>query len=117
MEWVRFAFSAFCIILGLIVFVFGVFGAYRFKFVLNRMHSAAMLDTMGLFFLCLGAAIARGFDSTSVKILSVCFFLWITSPICSHLIAKLEYITDQNLNDEIENDLSETKEGEDDDRI
>lgn len=117
MEWVQFGFSALFIFVGLLVFIAGVFGVYQFKFILNRMHSAAMLDTMGLFFISLGCAVANGFNPTSIKILCVFAFLWMTSPICSHLIAKLEFITDKNLKDEIENDLEETKEENTDDSI
>lgn len=116
MELVRYIFSCIFIILGVVVFFIGVLGVYQFKFVLNRMHSAALLDTMGLFFIALGCAISRNFDAVTLKILLVVGFLWITSPISSHLIAKLEFFTDENLNDEITNDLSETKEEENDSR-
>ena len=117
LEWVQFGFSAAFIITGLFVFIMGVFGVYKFKFVLNRMHSAAMLDTMGLFLILVGLSIANGFNPTSVKILAICVALWGTGPVSSHLIGKLEYITDNDLNDEIENELSETKGGDDDDSI
>ena len=116
MELVGYIFACLFIILGVVVFIIGVIGVYQFKFVLNRMHSAALLDTMGLFFVALGCAIARNFDAITIKILIVVGFLWITSPLSSHLIAKLEFFTDENLNDEITNDLSETKEDNNDSR-
>ena len=81
------------------------------------MHAAAIIDTMGIFLICLGCAIANGFDSTSIKILSVAIFLWFTSPIASHLISKLEFITDKDIAEEIENDLSEIMEDNQDDSI
>lgn len=116
MEWFRFSLSALCIFFGLFTFIVGVLGVFQFKFVMNRMHSGALLDTMGLFFIILGIAISRDFDSVTIKLLFVVGFLWLTSPISSHFIAKLEYITDENLNDEIENELQETKKvGEDND--
>ena len=115
MEIVKFILSAICIIFGLIVFIVGVVGIYRFKYILNRMHSAAMFDSMGLFFICVGCAISLGFDSTCLKIMVVCLFLWIASPVCSHLIAKLEFITDKQLGQQIENDLSEIMEENSDD--
>ena len=117
MEWVQFTFSAISIFLGLVSIVIGVFGSLRFKFILNRMHAAAIIDTMGIFLICLGCAIANGFDSTSIKILSVAIFLWFTSPIASHLISKLEFITDKDIAEEIENDLSEIMEDNQDDSI
>ncbi|MBE6131807.1 MAG: monovalent cation/H(+) antiporter subunit G [Erysipelotrichaceae bacterium] len=117
MEWVQFAFAALFILIGAIVIAIGVVGSLKYKYVLNRMHSAALLDSLGIFMICLGSAIANGFDSTSIKILFIAFVLWVTSPICSHLIAKLEFITDKNLKDEILNDLEGIKEDNDDDRI
>lgn len=117
MEWVQFGFSAACILFGVIIIVFGVIGSLRYKYVLNRMHTAALIDSLGIFMICLGCAIAEGFTSTSIKILIVAFILWVTSPIASHLIAKLEFITDKNIKEEIENDLSEIMEENDDDRI
>ena len=117
MEWVQFTFSTISIFLGLVSIVIGVFGSLRFKFILNRMHAAAIIDTMGIFLICLGCAIANGFDSTSIKILSVAIFLWFTSPIASHLISKLEFITDKDIAEEIEKDLSEIMEDNQDDSI
>ena len=117
MEWVQFALSALCILIGIIVIVVGVIGSLKYKFVLNRMHSAALLDSLGIFMICLGCAIANGFNSTSVKIMFIAIVLWVTSPICSHLIAKLEFITDKNLKEEIQNDLTAIMEENDDDRI
>jgi len=113
MEWVRFGISAACMLIGLFVFVTGTFGIYKFRFVLNRMHSAAILDTMGLFFVIVSLAVARGLDLTTVKMFLVVVFLWLTSPLSSHLIAKMEYFTDKNLDSEIENNLRDVK-GEDD---
>ena len=117
MELVRFIFSAIFICAGLLVFIIGVVGVYRFKFVMNRMHSAAMLDTLGLFSICVGAAIANGWDANIIKIMLIFIFLWCTSPVSSHLIAKLEYLTDDKLKDEINNDLTEIMEDNSDDSI
>ena len=109
MEWVRFGFSAICILLGVVVFAIGTVGIYKFKFVLNRMHVASLLDTMGLFFIVLGCAIGRHFDAASIKLLLVFGILWLTSPIASHFIAKLECLTDEKLSDKVENDYEEGK--------
>ncbi len=109
MEWVKFGFSALFIILGVIVFAIGTIGVYKFKFVLNRMHVASLLDTMGLFFIVLGCAIGRHFDAVSIKMLLVFGILWLTSPISSHFIAKLECLTDERLSEKVENDYEESK--------
>jgi len=114
MEWLRFAFSALFTIAGVLAFAVGTFGIYRFKFVMNRMHAAAILDTMGLLFVIVGLVIARGFTAVSWKLLLVVVFLWLTSPISSHLLAKMEYFTDADLGGEIKNDLRKIK-GDDND--
>ena len=103
MEYVRFAISALFILIGLFITITGIFGFYKLKFILNRMHAAALIDTLGLFFIVLGLIVAKGFvdvngqlDLTSVKLAFVVFFLWITSPVSSHLISKIIYMTDAN---------------------
>ena len=48
--WVRFAATALGLVGGLTVVGIAVFGVYRFRYSLNRMHAAAMLDTLGILF-------------------------------------------------------------------
>ena len=101
MSWLTFGFSAFFILLGLFLFIIGVIGIYKFKFVLNKMHSAALLDTMGLFCIILGIAIANGFNATSIKLFFIVIFLWLTSPVASLFISKLEVLTDDQVKKEV----------------
>ena len=114
-QYIQFGFSALCILLGLFITITGVRGFYKLKFILNRMHAAALLDTLGLFFIVLGLIIANGFvledgtfDITNIKLACVVFFLWLTSPVSSHVIAKLIYMTDSNTDSEtVEVDVDE----------
>ena len=39
---------------GVLVVAMAVYGTYRFRYVLNRMHAAALCDTLGLFLLLVG---------------------------------------------------------------
>ena len=48
MEMIRFILVAFFMICGLLTMAAAVLGMFRFKFVLNRMHTAATSDTFGL---------------------------------------------------------------------
>ena len=115
MEYVRFAFSALFILIGLFITITGVAGFYKLKFILNRMHAAALIDTLGLFFIVLGLIIAKGFtyddgtlDVTSIKLACVVVFLWITSPVSSHIIGEIIYLTDANTDKEtVEIDVEE----------
>jgi len=97
LEWIRFIVGTVVLCVGLITFALEVFGVYRFHFVLNRMHAAAMGDTLGIGISLIGLIIFSGFNFTSLKMLLVVIFLWFASPVSSHLIARLEATTDEEL--------------------
>ena len=92
-EWIRFIGGAALIVLGLIIFFVEISGVFRFKYVLNRMHAAAMGDTLGLSACIAGLMLMNGWNFTTIKLLCVIAFLWLASPVSSHLIAKLEVTT------------------------
>ena len=96
-EWLRFLAGTLFLAAGLAVFALEVFGAYRFDFVLNRMHAAALGDTLGIGFSLIGLILFSGFNFTSLKMFLVILFLWFASPVSSHLIARLEVTTDGEL--------------------
>lgn len=95
-EWIRFLAGAVLLLLGLGIFLIEMIGVFRFKYVLNRMHAAAMGDTLGIGFSMIGLIVMNGLDFTSLKLLLVLAFLWFSSPASSHLIARLEVTTDED---------------------
>lgn len=95
MEWIRFLLGALFMICGLGIFIIEMIGVFRFKYVLNCMHAAAMGDTLGIACSLLGLIIMNGFNFTSLKLFCVIVFLWFSSPTSSHLIARLEVATDE----------------------
>ena len=97
LEWIRFAAGTGLLIVGLGIFLLEIFGVYKFQYVLNRMHAAAMGDTLGLGASLLGLILLSGFNITSVKMALVLLFLWLASPVASHLIARLEVVTNEHL--------------------
>lgn len=97
LEWIRFIVGTVVLCIGLFTFALEVFGVYRFHFVLNRMHAAAMGDTLGIGISLIGLIIFSGFNFTSLKMFLVVIFLWFASPVSSHLIARLEVTTDEEL--------------------
>ena len=105
-EWIIFALVALFMLASLFMIVCGILGVYRFKYVLNRMNAAALIDTLALLFMNIALVIANGFTMTSLKLLLIVAIMWLTSPISGHLISKLEYIT----NDEIEQEIIVNKE-------
>ena len=79
-----------------------VFGVFKFKYVLNRMHAAAMGDTLGIGVSLTGLILLSGWNFTSLKMALVIVFLWLASPVSSHLISRLEVVTNENLEAECE---------------
>lgn len=94
-EWIRFFLGALFILCGVIIFLIEMVGVFRFKYVLNRMHAAALGDTLGIGCSMLGLMIMNGWNMTSLKMLFVVAFLWFSSPTASHLLARLEVTTDE----------------------
>ena len=97
LEWIRFAAGTGLLVTGLGIFLLQVFGVFKFKYVLNRMHAAAMGDTLGLGACLTGLILLSGFNVTSVKLALILVFLWLASPVSSHLIARLEVVTNAHL--------------------
>ena len=97
LEWIRFVAGTGLLIVGLGIFALEIFGVFKFQYVLNRMHAAAMGDTLGLGASLLGLILLSGFNITSVKMALVLFFLWLASPVSSHLISRLEVVTNEHL--------------------
>lgn len=96
-EWCRFLAAAACLTIGIVFMILAVFGVNRFKKALNRMHAAALGDTLGILFVFLGLILMRGFSMDSLKLLLVILFFWIASPVSGHMISRLEAMTDEDL--------------------
>ncbi|MBP5330933.1 MAG: monovalent cation/H(+) antiporter subunit G [Lachnospiraceae bacterium] len=88
--------------IGAIFAITSVIGVFRFKYVLNRMHSAAMGDTLAILFVLIGLVILCGFSFTSLKLLAIILFFWLAGPVSSHLIANLVRSVDEAYAPEVE---------------
>lgn len=99
MYWIRLYAAATFIILGILIFAIELLGVYKFKYVLNRMHCAALGDTLGIGLSLIGLIILSGFTFTSLKLFLVLLFLWFASPVASHLVSRLEVTTNGKLSD------------------
>lgn len=91
MEWIRFLAAAICILAGLFMAVSAAIGVFKFKECLTRMHAAAMGDTLAVGLILLGLVLLFGISFTSAKLILVLLFLWLASPVSSHLIALMTY--------------------------
>lgn len=96
-EWIRFVAGTLVLLCGLTIFVIELYGIYRLKYVLNRMHAAAMGDTLGISISIIGLMIFSGFSFVTLKLALIILFLWFASPVSSHLIARLEVTTNERL--------------------
>ena len=93
LEWIRFGVSAVLMITGLCFLASAVIGAYRFGFVMNRMHAAGIGDSAGIFFVILSVAVATGSLMNALKLMLLVFFMWFTSPVATHFLGQVEYYT------------------------
>ena len=93
----RLIFSMGFLLLGMCVFVTATFGVNKFKRSLNRMHAAALGDTLGILFAVIGLVIWRGLSFVSFKLIVVVLFFWLASPVAGHMISRLEAETDDDL--------------------
>lgn len=90
------------LVFGLFVFFSAVLGLFRLDYVLNRMHAAAVGDALGIFCILIGLIFLHGWSLSGAKTLLIFVFLWLTSPVASHLIAEMEVLTIPDIERECE---------------
>ena len=100
-EWVRLLLGGALLLGGLLVFLIEIYGVFRFKYVLNRMQ-IALGDTLGITCSMAGLMLLSGFRFSTLKMAMVIVFLWIASPVSSHLLARLEAGTNEQLGEHCE---------------
>ena len=96
-QWIIFCIVALLIIAALICYTAAVIGAYRFGFVMNRMHAAGIGDSLGLLCAILGVMVATGFNMDMLKLMLLIVFMWFSSPASSHFLIQAEYFTNRHL--------------------
>ena len=106
---IRTVIGAALILIGVLTVCVGVLGLFRFRYVLNRMHAAALVDTLGVLGVLLGLMVLCGVSVTSGKLLLIVVFLWLTSPVATHLIAKMELLTGLDLDADAKAEKGERK--------
>lgn len=117
----RFLPAAALVCAGVAVMVVGTLGVFRIRYALNRLHAAAMGDTLGLGLAAAGLALLFGWSMATVKLALIVLLFWLASPVCSHLLASLEASTNEELDkhcrivplDELDENAPEQDEGRD----
>ena len=101
-EWIRFWIAALLMLAGLMAFITSIVGIFRFDYVLNRIHAAAICDTMGILLTLLPLMLLSGLNFTTLKLFLLIVFIWLSNPVSSHLIAHLEVETNPDIMEECE---------------
>lgn len=102
-------------VIGAVAFMgFGLFsvcvsavGLFRFKCVLNRIHATAITDTLGVLFIMAGLALLCGWSLMTLKLGVIVVFMWMAGPVVTHLIAKMELLTEYDIDAEAEHEEGE----------
>ena len=95
LEWIRFIIGAVFLIGGLVVEILAIISVFRFNYVMNRMQISATADTLGLLLILSGLMIFSGWTIMTAKMLLIIVFFWLAGPVSSHLIARIERLTNE----------------------
>ena len=82
--------------LGAFVFLSGVVGFCRFRYVLDRVHAAGLGDTLGIMSIVTGTAILWAEPNACIKLVLIAGFMFLTGPVLTHLMANIEVRSHKN---------------------
>ena len=78
--------------LGVISVLIGALGLIRLPDVYSRIHAAGIIDTAGVAFFILGMICLSGWSLVTMKLILIGIFLFFTSPISGHAIARVAHL-------------------------
>ncbi len=93
---IRLILAALFLALAVFIFFSEILGFYKFTYVMNRMHAAAMGDTLGIGSVLLAVGILTGELVPCLKLALILIFMFLTGPVVTHLIAGAEVETHRN---------------------
>lgn len=102
MELFRLIVGTIFILAGLFIFGIATLGLFRFHYVLNRVHVAAKCDSLASLLVCVGLMFLVDTPGAILKLLLVIVFVWLSNPVASHLVCKIEVETNENIAEECE---------------
>ena len=111
MEWIRFGVTAVLLISAVAAFAAAMLGNYRFGYVLNRMHAAGIGDSLGVLLVVLSLVISADSGLDMLKLALLVVFLWGTSPVTSHFLARIEMGGDSEFRSHLRDLRKKKKEG------
>ncbi|MFZ5968681.1 MAG: monovalent cation/H(+) antiporter subunit G [Bacillota bacterium] len=77
---------------GLFFFSVGTIGLLRMPDLYGRAHSAAKCDTLGAVMSLTGVMLYSGWNFTTIKLMLIVIFIWITNPTATHFIARVAFL-------------------------
>ncbi len=71
---------------GVFFVIAGAIGVIRLPDFYTRMHAAGVTDTLGAELIIFGLIVQAGISQTSLKLVFIAFFLFLTSPTATHAV-------------------------------
>ena len=102
MELFKIIVGSIFILAGLFIFGVATLGLFRFHYVLNRVHVAAKCDSLASMLVCVGLMFFVSSPGAILKLAIITAFIWLTNPVASHLVCKIEVETNDELSKECE---------------
>jgi len=85
--------TALALLVGAAFVFIAALGAFRFPDVYTRIHAVSKATTLGLGCMLLGVAVAFPDGAVIAKIIAVILFIFLTTPIATHMIVRAAYLT------------------------
>ena len=81
------------LLLGALFMLLAAIGMVRMPDVLTRMHSSTKSSTLGVGLIMLGVAVAFSDFAIGVRALAIVIFMFTTTPVSAHMIARAAYLS------------------------
>ena len=93
---IRLVIDSLFLLFAVFIFVSEVIGFFKFSYVMNRMHAAGLGDTLGIASVVIAVAVLMGLTMSTVKLILIVLFMFLTGPVVTHLLAQVEVQTNKN---------------------
>ena len=81
------------LLLGSLFMLLAAIGMVRMPDVLTRMHSSTKSSTLGVGLIMLGVALVFSDFAVGVRALAIVIFMFTTTPVSAHMIARAAYLS------------------------
>jgi multicomponent Na+:H+ antiporter subunit G len=82
--------------IGMFVFATGIRGIFKMRYVINRVHVAAFCQTLGMLTTTAGLCVISGLTLSTLKLIVIMLFIWITNPVLSSMVTKAEILSNDD---------------------